>query len=156
MKKKERFERNIESIKKALLVNPHDPLLYIKLGTLYRTRGEYKMAVEEYGQALSLDPGIVSAYQGMSMAYLKLGDYEKARSSLFMMLELQTTNAGLYYNIACTYAMENDVKASVEWLEKAIDRGFSDWNLIKTDRDLDNIRESSAYGTFIETHRRKE
>lgn len=54
-------------------------------------------------------------------------------------------NPATYYNIACFYALQNNVEESIIWLKKAIKNGYKNWKLIKTDKDLANIRSSSYY-----------
>ena len=61
-------------------------------------------------------------------------------------------NPSVYYNIACIYANQNKPEESVVWLKKAVEKGFNDWEHIKTDSDLDNIRSSSYYKEFIKEH----
>jgi len=48
--------------------------------------------------------------------------------------------------------MEKRKKDSIEWLKKAINRGYNNWEMIKTDEDLKNIRDSSYYRELIENH----
>ena len=55
----------------------------------------------------------------------------------------------IYYNIACIFARQDRVEDAVVWLKKAIKRGYKNWNVIKTDRDLDTIRGSSYYKDLI-------
>jgi hypothetical protein len=50
------------------------------------------------------------------------------------------------------YSQLNRVDESIEWLQKAIDRGYANWENIKNDSDLNNIRESSAYKELIQGH----
>jgi len=61
-------------------------------------------------------------------------------------------NPSVYYNVACIYAIQNKPEESVEWLKKAVEKGFSDWKHIKTDSDLDNIRGSIYYKEFVKDH----
>jgi hypothetical protein len=44
------------------------------------------------------------------------------------------------------------VNESIDWLKKAIDKGYSNWESIKTDGDLDNIRESLEYKRLVKGH----
>ncbi|MEA2015068.1 MAG: hypothetical protein U9N38_07200, partial [Thermodesulfobacteriota bacterium] len=51
--------------------------------------------------------------------------------------------------IACAYARQNKREESIAWLKKAVDRGFKRWELLKTDKDLKNIRGTSYYRNTI-------
>ena len=50
-----------------------------------------------------------------------------------------------FYNAACAASLANDKINSLKWLEVAINNGFEDLNHIKTDSDLDNIRNEKKY-----------
>jgi lipopolysaccharide biosynthesis regulator YciM len=50
-------------------------------------------------------------------------------------------NPTLSYNIACYYSLAGRTTLGMEWLEKAIKHGYNNWELIKTDPDLQNLRE---------------
>jgi hypothetical protein len=60
-------------------------------------------------------------------------------------LALQPDNPHLYYDIACVYALQKEVSESVDWLRRAIEKGFDDWNLIKSDKKLEAIRGPSEF-----------
>lgn len=49
------------------------------------------------------------------------------------------------YNVACGYALSGDKKSALEWLEKSINNGFDKFDHIKTDTDLDSLREEAKY-----------
>jgi hypothetical protein len=68
------------------------------------------------------------------------------------LIELDPGNSGNYYNIAVLFALQNQVSESIAWLKKAIDRGYRNWELIKTDQDLANIRNSEDYKQLIKGH----
>jgi hypothetical protein len=50
------------------------------------------------------------------------------------------------------YSRLKQVDESIEWLKKAIDKGYANWENIKKDGDLDNIRDTYAYKELIRDH----
>jgi pentatricopeptide repeat protein len=68
------------------------------------------------------------------------------------MIDLQPNNAEAYYNVACIYSRQKKVDEAIDWLNKAIERGFNNWNLMKSDNDLANIRQSLYYQNMIKNH----
>ena len=44
---------------------------------------------------------------------------------------------------------KNNIDEFTDWLKKAIDKGFNDWNTIRTDEDLETIRNSPYYIEII-------
>ena len=51
---------------------------YSHRGIANRDLGEYRRAIEDYDQALRLDPGDADYYQNRGISYEYLGDYERA------------------------------------------------------------------------------
>lgn len=54
------------------------------------------------------------------------------------------------YNIACVYSLLGESQKSIEWLKKAIDNGYHDFNHARKDYDLDNIRDISDFNSIID------
>ena len=88
----------------------------------------------------------------LGIVYSAKMEYDKALSLFKKIIELQPDSAGPYYNIACIYARQNRAEESLDWLKKAIEKGYNDWKLIKTDKDLDNIRSSEYYQELVRGH----
>jgi tetratricopeptide (TPR) repeat protein len=85
------------------------------------------------------------AHNNLLVAYLKNGDLHRALPHAHSALHLQPDNYIVYYNIACIYSLQNKTEESVDWLKRAIDRGFRDWEYLKADEDLKNLRESPHF-----------
>ena len=43
------------------------------------------------------------------------------------------------------YSKQIKIEEALDWLKKAIDKGFKDWEFLRTDIDLENIRETSYF-----------
>ena len=53
--------------------------------------------------------------------------------------------AQLAYNVACSLACAGQEDAALEWLERAVEGGFSDRTLLARDPDLETLRRSSRF-----------
>ena len=49
-------EKAIEAVSKAIIIDPYIPLLYVRLGGIYKELGLEKEAIENWTKALFLDP----------------------------------------------------------------------------------------------------
>jgi len=76
------------------------------------------------------------------------GEYEQALSLLKKKIGIWPDHFESYYDIACIYARQNKGDESMAWLKQAIDRGFKDWQRIKNDDNLENLRRSADYKTL--------
>lgn len=112
-----------------------------------------RLAEASLQQNLTLPPNDFQALNQMAMRHIKEKKYTDAIALLSgPMLELQPDNAGIFYNIACLYALQNDQTKAIEWLDRAVEKGYDKWESIKTDPDLENIRNSSYYQEIIKNH----
>ncbi|PYQ33352.1 MAG: hypothetical protein DMF55_11710, partial [Acidobacteria bacterium] len=55
------------------------------------------------------------------------------------------------YNTACAYSLKGERAAGLEYLGKALDAGFDDPHLVRTDDDLDNLRGEPRYRELVKT-----
>jgi hypothetical protein len=57
------------------------------------------------------------------------------------------------YNIACAHARAGRIDQALEWIKRALHAGYSDFDSLENDPDLDILRDHPA---FIQMLRRKE
>jgi len=138
--------------KEMLKADPQNPDLYRRIGNIYRKMGEYEDAVDQYGKALSIQPKNMNIMNDLLFVYSNNREYAKALNVLNNMKDIQPDNPEIYYNIACIYAKENMDKETLAWLKIAIEKGFSDWNLLRKDPDLANVRKTSSLQEILEKH----
>jgi tetratricopeptide (TPR) repeat protein len=143
-------KKAIAELRETLKVVPDNPTLRFKLAGLYRTNGSLDAAIEEYHKLLELQPKSSLAINGLALAYTAKGDYHRALALYEKLLEAEPNSYIPYYNIACLYSLQNKVDESVEWLRKAINKGFNNWTLLKTDKDLENVRRSPKYQRLLD------
>ena len=53
------------------------------------------------------------------------------------------------YNIACSLARDSEITKACEWLERAIDSGFNNKDLMATDSDLESLRPSPEFAAIM-------
>ena len=126
--------------------------LYNRLGNLYRSLGESMTAIKHYKKALSIQPDFPPALNNLAILYVSKKEYDQALPLFNHIIKIVPDHAGTYYNIACIYALQNQSKDAISWLKMAIQRGYDNWKLIKTDKDLENIRKSPGYKALIKGH----
>jgi predicted Zn-dependent protease len=89
------------------------------LGQVYVEKGRYEEAIREFQTAVSLTPGDVAGQADLGHGYARSGKKEQAEETL---QEMQAEQGHLYvsgYDFATVYAGFQDVKKTLEWLEKA-------------------------------------
>jgi len=146
------IDAEFEKLLAAIEGRPDDPALNYRLGNLYLRRGELSSAVRHFEKALARQPEFPEAQNNLALAYAAGRQYDQALAAFKKLLELDPDNSSTCYNIAVLYALQNKVDDAVGWLKKAVDLGYRNWELIKTDKDLANIRHSAGYQQLVEGH----
>ncbi len=136
--------------------HPDDPILNISMGNWYKNRGDIAQALEYYKKVKHVEkyPLVLLSLQNAAVEYSENGDDKKALDILLHIVGFYPGRMDTYYDIAAIYAKQRRVGDSVAWLEKAVAHGFKDWNLVREDPDLDNIRKTDEYKKFLLMHTR--
>jgi tetratricopeptide (TPR) repeat protein len=139
-------------IQSELKTSPDDPVLNYALGNLYLGRGELNSAIGQYRRAIAIQPDFPQALNNLAMAHTFAGQYDQALEVFQKLIALYPDDAANYYNTAVLYALQKKETEALTWLNKAVAKGYDNWDLIKTDKDLENIRNSEGYRELIEGH----
>ncbi len=145
----EQIDALIASVQQKINEDPDNHLFHNVLAKLYEKKGDEDNAIAEYEKTLSMKPDFSPSLSSLALLYSGKKEYDTSISYFKKMIELHPNNTSLYYNIACLYSKQNKIQESLDWLRTAIQNGYNKWSLIKTDKDLDNIRDSSGYRKII-------
>lgn len=100
------------------------------------------------------DSLMVAAYKNRDVAgYERLMQEADARYAALKPKQQKAFSGNMadaYYNFACLYSLEKQTDNALHYLEKSIKHGFTDYSHIKSDTDLDNIRNTERYKTLTE------
>jgi len=146
------LETEISQLHEFLKNNPNNVELHFQLGNLYFRKGDQRRATKYYNRALQLNPKFLPALNNLALVTAANQEYYKALTIFLDILKYLPNDAETHYNIACMYSRLKRVDKSIEWLKKAIDKGYTNWENIKKDGDLDNIRDAFAYQELVKGH----
>jgi TolB-like protein/Flp pilus assembly protein TadD len=104
-----------------------------------------------YPSYLLHHPDDARAHQFYALTLKRLGRLEEAKEEMLKGIEQNPNDPIIIYNAACFYAMIGDKKASIENLKKAIDNGFGNYEYIKHDPDLNNLRKEPDFITLMQS-----
>ena len=132
-------------MKQRLESDPLDIETRVKLGHLYKKEGDLEKAAVQYQAAVAIDSANIVALNNLGVIRAMQGEYETARSIFKKIIARRPDDVHAYYLVSGTYARQKKAAEAITWLKQAVDRGFDDWDLIKTDRNLERIRTTSYY-----------
>ncbi len=104
----------------SILSRPDQWASHYNLGNYYLDRSELKQAVAAYDTALKLEPRAVLVMVNESMAYVHMGENEKADESLKKALKVAPDNAAANFNLGLLKAEENDPEGAEMHLKAAL------------------------------------
>ncbi len=107
-------ERVLERI---LQLNPDQVVARYRLGEVYRERGEYVEAREQYESVLELDPEFVAAYIGQGDVAMARGLYARATEYYLAALDLSPDSLSLQVKLAEAHLRNGDHSRAEELLE---------------------------------------
>lgn len=135
--------------RKALRISPDYTDARNNLRIVTDRKNRIERAIQVLQEQIEIDAENTIILQKLAALHSQKADYGKAHDYLERIVRIQPENADGYYNIACVYARQGEVEKSIQWLNKAFEKGFSDHELLKTDKDLDNVRHSENFKKLI-------
>ena len=107
---------------------------------------------EDLSVEISFLEGLRSQMPGDSSVLKLLGDDYTQAGRIQEGLEVDLQLAALfpadpmvYFNLACSHSLVGDLKASAQALCRAIRLGYDDWDWMREDTDLANLRRSEEF-----------
>jgi tetratricopeptide (TPR) repeat protein len=148
----QRDEEAAEHYLAALERNPGNALAHFNVANIFARQNNIDAAMLHYEKSLEIQSDLPQAINNLALMYAMKKDYSKALSRFKEVLVYWPDKAETHYNIACMYSRLKREEESIEWLQRAIDKGYSNWESIKNDDDLDNIRDTDAYKELVKGH----
>jgi Tfp pilus assembly protein PilF len=112
-----------------------------------------KNANKEFSLAIEKDPNYADAYSNRAVAYMQEKKFNKAMEDLKKAKELNPDSASIRYNFACLYSLKNDVDLSLDEIDAALEKGFNDYESLRKDPDLNNVRKHPEFKQILEKHK---
>ena len=91
------------------------------------------------------DPEYVDALQLLGDHYTQRGKYDQSLRVDERLSRLQPHDPLVYYNLACSYSLNDQFDLAVEALEKALSLGYHDLNWLAKDPDLRKLRKHPLF-----------
>ena len=137
-------------MREAIDFNTGDPNLDLRFKDLLKSKKELDQVIGKLNKSLSLQPGFNKLDNDDILIVAETKKrYEKALPLFREVNQLIPDSASAYYHIACIYARQDLIQESINYLDQAIQKGFSRWDIIKTDSDLENIRGYDGYQLLV-------
>ncbi|GFO60227.1 hypothetical protein GMST_25520 [Geomonas silvestris] len=126
---------------------------HFQQGMQYAARHDFKNAVKEFTNAIQANPSYAGAYSNRGVAYMQQKKFDLAEDDLKKAVELGPKDGKNYYNLACWFSLRNQVGRGIVAIDSALTNGFNDYNALRKDGDLANLRKSPDWQTMLDKHK---
>jgi len=152
----QKYDQAIPYYLKAMQCDKKYEYCYYSIGVIYGNYlKEYDKAIEYYNKYITYAPDRYLGYQGLGYVYLRQDKNKKAEQYFLTSIQKEPEEPWVYYNMACFYSLISDPANALNYLEKALQKGFDNFDHISTDTDMDNIRSLQGFKTLIEKYNKE-
>lgn len=109
-----------------------------------------------YENVLKGAPDFVEALMAIGDLYTKAGHWQKGLTVDIKLASLRPDDAMVHYNLACSYALLNQLPAALAAVNKAIELGYDDFDYLKKDPDLENLLKDPQVREHIQLLEKKQ
>jgi dienelactone hydrolase len=125
----------------------------LRAGNAAYKNQDWVETVKVYAHVVAQQPNYGEGHFRLGFGQLYLGMFDQAIGSFERSLELGYFCPASSYNIACSHARRDglgDRDKAFEWLDRAVEIGFADYGLLKSDPDLSNLRGDPRFAKVLE------
>lgn len=90
-------------------------------------------------------PNYVEALAHLGHLYTRRGDYHRGLEIDKHLVRLRPDDPTVYYNLACSLSLTGQLDAALVQLQKAIERGYTDYSYMFDDEDLESVRNDPRF-----------
>jgi len=143
------YQKAIESFKKAIRLKPDDFYAHFNLGLAYSNSEDYQKAIESFKEAIRLKPDDFYAHFNLGLAYLGMRDYQKAVELLKKATKINPNGKEIWYYYACALSGNQNIDEAFQSLKKAIELGDKNFDCMKKDTKLENLRQDKRFRELV-------
>ena len=106
-------------------------------------------AKAELDATLKIDPNHAEALANRGVLSLEMGRPNIAIQDLELSAKIDPKSANTHYNLACAYSLAGKPDLGFDALQLALDSGFSDFDLLRSDPQLRAIRSLPGFKEML-------
>lgn len=110
-------------------------------------------AISEFSNAITKDPNYADAYSNRAGAYMLQHKNNKALDDLKKAKELKPESSSIRYNLACVHSIMGNIDYGMDELDAALGAGFNDYDMLRKDADINNLRKHKEFKKILEKHK---
>jgi len=139
----------IPLFRRALVIEPGNPLLWLNLGIAQQKTGEYEEALDSFRRAVNIDDELADAWGSMGLIYYEMESFNSAEECFRAALVRDPNSPKIWNNLGALYFTEGSFEEARHCFEEALsimpmyyDAVF---NLRDTCRELSDYRAAAEF-----------
>jgi tetratricopeptide (TPR) repeat protein len=120
-----------------------------------RSDNDPQFEIAFYESLLKKTPNFIEALLCLGDLYTQHGFYEKGLRVDERLAELRPDDSTVFYNLACSYSLMNEVSSADRAIKRSIELGYEDFEHMQKDPDLLNLLSSEEFQAYFKKVREK-
>ena len=147
------YEQALANFEKVLEYAPHHAInrkyAIENIAETYKAMGNNKKSLELYYELIELDPTMCLAYSKMAILFDLENNGNVSKDLIQIAKDNMWEDSYGQIGLACYYSHIGDIETALNYLETAVEMGFSDFPWLEFDPDLENIRNTDEFWKII-------
>lgn len=112
---KQRYNEAIDCYTKAVVFNPSDKMVMLKIANIYKLLGNNAKAISFYDKIITIDKNSTDAYFNKGLVFANQKKYDDALTCFEKVIELSPEYPYAYYSTALTYELKEMPEKAIEY-----------------------------------------
>ncbi|AEI46853.1 tetratricopeptide repeat protein [Runella slithyformis] len=149
-----RLDEAENAYKKSIALSAANGLVFGNYGNLLARQSRFEEAETNYKRALELIPNNALLYNNYGNLLDGLGRLPEAEAIYKKAIEAKTDYPPPYYYIALLKARQNLTAEAIDWLGKALEKGYTNFDSISRNPAFDPLRETPEFKALLTKYRK--
>lgn len=102
-----------------------------------------------YNGLIEKNPNFTQVLVALGELYTQAGMYAQGLAVDEKLVQLKPEDPFVLYNLACSYSLMTHVDKSFRALKKAINCGYTNFQFLERDKDLENLRRDRRFQQYF-------
>jgi Tfp pilus assembly protein PilF len=143
------LERGERILRQYVAMRPYDVKGWAYLGNNLARRGAFAEAEKMYRTALTLKPDSKRVLFMLGSFYGDQNRFPEAREQFLQAEQLWPDDPDVAYRLACLEARSGQRSVALQWLERALQRGYRDYNALAADEELSPLWNEARFTMLL-------
>jgi len=126
---------------------------HIERGLNFMRERDYDNAIDEFTLAIEKNPYYSIVYSNRAVAYMQQQKFDKAADDLNKGAEINPKSTVIHYNFVALYSLQGKIDQALDSLDKTLELGFNNYDALRKDPDLNNVRKHPEFRKICEKYK---